>query len=299
LRFAIFCKSFAPDIERFEQLLTSIERHNASQCPFVVSVPQSDKALFLNRFGASRFQLFTDEDVIAGRKQNWRTQQLVKLYAWRLNFADAWMWVDSDAYFIRAFSVQDFVRDQSVAFVTSPTLHEWREPGSSVDKYLGDVSSLPTLSAEQLRDQRASELPRKIPFVTRVLDAIKKPRVNDTEFRIQRFFGRRGPHLYYMAGTIWTQDSLRSLERDFLEPNQLRYEDLIQHAPWEAIWLGEWEIYRGLPNRHVIQMPILHLSSDDSVRRARATGVTEGRVAQRYCGIQLAARHGELARLDA
>jgi len=298
LRFAIFCKSFAPDIERFAQLLASIERHNHSQCPFVVCVPSSDKALFLNRFGESRFQLFADEDVVGSRKQNWRTQQLVKLYASRLNFADAWLWIDSDAYFIRSFSAQDFVVDQSVAFVASTITHEWREPGSSVDKYIGDVTAMEALSAEQLRGQRANVSLGKIPFVTRVLDAIKKPRVNDTESRIQRFFGRSGPHLYYQAGTIWTYDSLRSLERDFLEPNQLRYEDLIRHAPWEAIWLGEWEIYRGLPNRHVIQAPILHLSSDEAVRRARTSGVTEERVAQRYCGIQLAARHGELTRLD-
>lgn len=299
MRFALFCKSFGPDIERFARLLSSIERHDRAHIPFVVSVPRPDKALFVNRFGSDRIQFVTDEEVL-GRdvKQSWRTQQLVKLLAWRMNFADAWFLVDSDYYFIRDFGVEDFVRGESAALFASLFSHILDDHEPVIREYLNGEGPRATPSREECSVWRSAAPVGTLPPLTRLLDRVRKPPVDHMLSRVQHLFQRQGPELHFLPGPLWTRDSLESMHRDWLEPNRLSVEDLIRFAPWEAVWVGEWEFHRGLPNRHLLPLPLLHVRSDDAIRRARATGLTEAKVAQRYLGIQLAARHQELLQLD-
>ena len=110
MRFGLFCKSFRRDLSRVEKLVASIERFACGDISGVLSVPESDLTLFRDRIGSGRMTLVTDEAIV-GRKveQSWRTQQIVKLHAHRLGFADAWLVLDSDMTFIRDFGATDFV----------------------------------------------------------------------------------------------------------------------------------------------------------------------------------------------
>ena len=298
MTFALFCKSFRGDISRFARLLASAERHGP-EVRFVLSVPRSDRALFLDRFGTGRFELLLDEELI-GREipQSWRAQQLVKLYAGRAAFADAWLVVDSDGYFVRPLGESDFTSaDGSVALVATPLLHLLDTEWESVVRYLDDVRAAPLPSAAELRAGPRPAL-RRPPLWQRWVDALRRPSAEAHLDRIQRFFGRSGPVLNFMPAPVWTRTSLATLESDLLEPLRLRFEDLIAFAPWEGVWVGEWELYRGLPGRHVMHPSLLHVGSDDAISRARKTGLTEAQIARRYSGLVLAARHQSIETLD-
>ena len=300
MRFAVFCKSYRNDLERCAQLVNSHERLVRDKTPFVVCTPRSDTALFKARIGADRATFLTDEDLLGGKaRQSWKTQQLVKLRAWRGDFADAWLWVDSDSYFIRPFSRDDFVRrDGSVALPVARGVHVLDDRWDEILRYVSDRAAIERVDESALRPAHARKPLSRIPWWQRLHDRLGRVPFSAREPRISRFFGRDGASLHFLPGAVWTVDSLRSFEREVLDPCAVTLEELLEHAPWEGTWLGEWELYRGAPGRHLVESCILHIRSDSVIVRARREGVTEARLARRYIGIQLAAGHQDLTRLD-
>jgi hypothetical protein len=299
MKFAIFCKSFRDDLDRFLRLADSVARHNRDRLPFYVSVPKTDRRLFSDAAGTREVEFLSDEDVI-GRpvKQSWTTQQLVKLHVWRTGFADAWFWLDSDAYFIRDFGLRDFVRDDgSVAFAVSRRLHLLEESWAEVVKEIDRPGAIEPLSRGELACPPVARVGVIAPW-QRWADAIRRPSFEARLPRIASFFERTGPTLYYLPGAIWTKDGVRSFEEEVLAPLRMTFADLLQYAPWEANWIGEWVIASGMKGRHAIESPFLHIRSDEAIRRARREGIDESRLAARYLGLQLAARHQEYQRLD-
>jgi hypothetical protein len=298
VRFAIFCKSFRDDIERFSQLLDTFEQHNRSKLPLFVSVPRSDCELFVDRVGSGRAQFVTDEEIL-GREvsQSWLSQQLVKLSAFRIDFADAWLLVDSDAYFIRDISLEDFVRDDAaVAMVASRAEHVFDENWDVLLSFLQNDSVIAPLTREELCVFERTR-PRCIPWWSGLRDGVFSPTFASRTARAAEFFGRKGLHYASLPGAVWTKDCLESLTREVLEPHHLSFERLLRHSPWEAIWIAEWELFRGLPSRFLIHPPIAHLRQDTTIRRVFSEGLTEARLSSRYFGIQLAARHQKFVRL--
>jgi hypothetical protein len=299
VRFSLFCKTFRGDIDRFAFLLDSLERTNKSSIPLLVSLPKEDKAEFDNRVGTHRFQCVFDEDVV-GRveRQGWRHQQLVKLCAHRLDFADAWLLLDSDYYFIKDFQLEDLVDGDSVAFPVSRSRHVMDDDREVLFSYVRGRDTLVPVTKEEClawRDER--ELPRSL-TLDRVRDFFFKPDIDRTPARIPQFFHRSGGELSFMPGPIWTADCLRSMVVELLEPRGWGFKDLLRHAPWEATWVGEWELYRGLPHRHIIETMIPQFREDETILEARKQGLTEAVMSRRYLGVSLAARHQSLLSLD-
>lgn len=301
IRFALFCKTFSGDLERFALALDSVERHAASDLRLFISIPRAEHGLFLNRLGTGRFECLCDEDLSPPVfKRGWRNQQLVKLALGRANIADAWLWFDSDGYFVRNFSATDFVRDGKVAMVISHTHHILDDNEAAVLAYLDDPANLPAVSPD-VAQWAANGYVARSPWSAkwqRLRDRVFSPKVNDTLARIPPFFGRRGPTLEYLPCSVWTRDSLLSLERHLDANYGWSFSDMIAFAPWEAVWVGEWELFRGATERFFIEPPMLHIRDDATILRARSLGLTESRVATRYFGINLAARHQDIPRLD-
>jgi len=115
---AIFVKSHRPDLDLVHRLLDSISRHNRDRIGVFLSVPADDVVAF--RDCARRFTdvcLMADdhfgiprvEAKIWGFAPGYITQQLVKLSVQRLSEARNYVILDSDTYFIRDFTKQDFV----------------------------------------------------------------------------------------------------------------------------------------------------------------------------------------------
>jgi hypothetical protein len=294
MRFGLFCKSFRRDVSRVEKLVASIERFARGEFAFVLSVPESDVPLFRDRIGSTTARIVTDEEILERRiRQNWRTQQVVKLRAHRLGFADTWLLLDSDMSFIRDFSVADFVdTDGTVALVASRWLHRFDLHEKEFGAYLRGHDNLGTLSTEEARTLADGSRPEAdLPPLYWLRDALSRGSVESRIPRIRATFPRSGPELFYLPTAVWTRDSLQSLERDYLEPRGLEFEDLIRYSPWEGTWLGEWEIRRRLPKRRPAESFFLHFMSDTAIERARVAGFTTADFAKRYVGLQLAAGH--------
>ncbi|MBK8011289.1 MAG: hypothetical protein IPK13_08050 [Deltaproteobacteria bacterium] len=314
MRFALFCKSFGDDVERFARLCRSVRQHNAAALPLIVSVPEHDRALFRRRFAGEHLTLVPDEEILPARESpasrralsGWRTQQLVKLNFVNLDLADAWLVVDSDFYFIRDFSTSDFIDGSgSVGFITSTMLHRYEGHESEIGLYLGgqsagddrfDIldsgpSSATTLGFAPNGGASSARSEPRFPWWLRITDLFLRPSSMLRVLRPQRIFGRSGPYLNFMPGPIWTADSLRSLREDFLRPNGLQFADLIRLCPWESVWVGEWELFRGLPRRHLRAPCFLHFESDLGIAQAKRAGLRVEDFAARYLGLALAARH--------
>ena len=299
MRFGLFCKSFRDDLDRFEVLYQSVLEFNAEQLPFVVSVPSDDRPLFEQRFGGQGFELVSDEQVVGSADhQNWRFQQLVKLGAYKLDFADAWMVVDSDAYFIRRFGKSDFVDPGGdVAMPASRSLHLYTPESTELLAYIRGQATLSPVTREELTSfKTAPENLGTIRRVSGLWDRVTKPSASACLARISRVFQRSGPYLNFMPGAIWTRGSLESMNSQFLEPRRLDTARLIEHAPWEAVWVGEWELSRGAPQRFPMEPLLCHFDSDSAIEHARAQGVTASQLAERYLGVILAARHQNILR---
>lgn len=115
---AIFVKSHRPDLVLVHRLLDSISRHNRDRIGVFISVPAEDVVAFQNLS-----QRFTDVSVLAddhfgipvidrkiwGFAPGYITQQLVKLSVQRLSEARNYVVLDSDIYFIRDFTTEDFI----------------------------------------------------------------------------------------------------------------------------------------------------------------------------------------------
>ncbi|HVW29461.1 MAG TPA: DUF6492 family protein [Polyangiaceae bacterium] len=281
-------------MSRVEKLVASIERFARGEMSCVLSVPEIDRQLFRDRIGTERVTFVTDEEIVQRRiEQNWRTQQLVKLYAHRLGFADTWLLLDSDMAFIRDFSAADFVdADGTVPLVASRLLHVFDRYEKELSGYLLGQHDLRTLTVEEARTLADASRPdRDIPLLPRLLGAAGWPSPEARMHRVRATFPRTGPELFYLPTAVWTRDSLQSLETEYLEPRGLRFEDLIHYSPWEAVWVGEWEIRRRLPKRRPSEPFFLHFISDAAIERARAAGFTTAHFAARYVGLQLAAGH--------
>ncbi|HEU4411893.1 MAG TPA: DUF6492 family protein [Polyangiaceae bacterium] len=295
-RFALFCKSFRRDVQRCVRLVESVQRYARDPMPLVLSVPADDLALFRARLPAASAELVSDEAILGrGVKQSWRSQQVVKLEAWRLGFADAWLIVDSDCAFVRPFSESDFVDPAgNVAFVASRILHVYDRHERKIVDYLRGEGDLDLPDVEGLLRMRTGRPQLAIPWTQRYVDAVAKSPLETRIPRIQAFFGREGPELHFQPMPVWTRASFEALERELLAPRGLRAADLIRYSPWEAIWMGEWEVYRGLPKRFVTECYFLHFITDEAIERARAARLTTDDFAERYIGLQLAAGHQQI-----
>jgi hypothetical protein len=299
--FAVFCKTFGPDIDRFARLLETFEQHNPSRLPFFVSIPREHRQLFHDRFGTQRYITMFDEDVLTKQvKRGWRSQQLVKLYAGLTGFADAWLWVDSDCYFARDFDETDFIKDGRVALICTELRHIWEDQQAEVLAYINDPHSVRRMAHSDLAKWGASGrlMSSWRAMLQLAVDRVVPPKTDPTVHRIRRFFGRTGGVLEYMPCAVWTRESLVSLEEQVLKPRGWTFHTLINFAPWEAIWIGEWELFRGAKGRFFIEPPLLHIRTDEGITQARKLGISERVVATRYLGLQLAARHQQLDSLD-
>lgn len=133
-KLAFFIKACMRDIDCFEQLVKSIKVFNKDNVPICVSVAQSECQTFqecLKKWGIE-CSLYTDEEIVEkyifstdAFQQKWTYQQLVKLNFYKTNFAEHYILIDCDGYFIQDFYISDFIyEDKPCLPVTGHTKAE-------------------------------------------------------------------------------------------------------------------------------------------------------------------------------
>jgi len=132
--FVIYCKSYKNDVLRARTLAESIQRFNTDQIPFYISVPAADMSLFEKQLKGFHCTLIKDEDILLTNPRHpidlmhempgGLLQQVVKSEFWRLEICRNYLMIDSDSYFIRPFSIEDFMFDEDTPYTV---MHEGRD----------------------------------------------------------------------------------------------------------------------------------------------------------------------------
>ena len=210
----LFCKSYAPDLERCVELVRSVERYNQEGIAFYLSVPREDRARFEDRLGRVGVNYLVDEEIIEGEiVQSWGTQQLVKFGFAKTGIAENYFWIDSDFLLIR-----NFTREEFFAFPGVPYTICWETRGNPFQRRL-----LGTGGGDN--DQQYAQM---------------RAQVRGAVGKIQETFGRRGPWLSFGAPAIWASRVVLALEETAKANQSLGLLGLLQQAPFELNWYGEF-----------------------------------------------------------
>jgi len=207
----IYCKSFNRDVNRAKILLESVKKFNTDNISFYISVPKEDVMLFVDKLGTNGYTLITDEDVCGEKyNQDWKTQQVIKSSFWKLGLCHNYMMVDSDAYFIKPFTENDFIYDKE-NHVPYTVIHEQKDLFAWTAKNTNILGFDPQRSFAECREP------------------------------IQQLFDRKGRLFDFGPGPVfWSSKVWQALEDKYLKPNDIKFVDLIQSVASEFTWYGEW-----------------------------------------------------------
>jgi hypothetical protein len=219
----LYCKSHRLDLKRVVRLSLSIQRFNAENIPFFVSVPPDDVSLFQDHLVELNVTVLNDEAIIIRNSavdlEKFRllpgnvSQQIVKSEFWRMGFSSTYMCLDSDALFIRPFRKIDYLFDKDLPYTVMDEGQEF-------------------LSLAMLHDKQHI-------FQAYVRDAQK----------VQKLLGRVGKN--YSFGpfpVLWHKAVWESLDKNYLIPNGINIMQALQDIETESYWYGEALLkYKAIP----------------------------------------------------
>ena len=208
-KIVLYCKSYNKDVYLAKRLLDSIIKYNTDNIPFFISVPSTDVKLFKDVLGTTGYYLIKDEEIdVEGG--GWIGQQIVKSQFWKMNLCENYVCIDSDCFFIKSFTKNDFMFDDTTPYTIC---HEYKSFFEMLDK----LNPLPFDPYDSFIDDR---------------------------LKIMDFFDRSGVIYDFGPGpTIWSSKVWKSMHTKYIEPNDLTFTDLIKANSSEFTWYGEWLLY--------------------------------------------------------
>lgn len=114
-KLVLFTKSYSGDLERCKILSESILKHNIDKIPFYVSVPLEEISLFQRELPYVT-EILADEH-ITDSGHGWVGQQMVKSKFYKTDISQFYVCIDSDAYFINDFYINDFLYSADVPYL--------------------------------------------------------------------------------------------------------------------------------------------------------------------------------------
>jgi hypothetical protein len=251
-KIALYCKSFSRDIDRVVNLVESIHKFNADKIPVYISVPSQDVTLFYQVSG-NGVTIIEDEDIYDGDAPGWIQQQIVKSNFWKLELCENYVCIDSDGYFIKDFYISDFMYDDETPYTV---IHEQKE------LFTWTVSKVNQLGFD--------------PKVSYISDRQK----------IMDLFGRTGK--YYDFGpvpTIWSGKVWKSLEDNYITPNNLTWEQMLEYSPSEFSWYGESLLAFKAINIYPCEPIFKVFHYAQQLQEYIQNGITQEMISQNYLGI--------------
>lgn len=248
-KLVLYCKSYDRDLSRAKDLAESIVRYNKDELPFYISVPSKDAGLFKNTLGSTATVL-EDEDIDTNN-EGWKGQQIVKSQFWKLGLCENYVCIDSDCIFIKDFEVADFMFDEHTPYTIC---HEYKSFFEFMEKY---------------------------PLSFDPYESFVKERKY-----VMDIFGRAGAVYDFGPGpTIWSGKVWKSLEDNYLTPNNLTFSNLIEANGSEFTWYGEWLLYSEAI-RLVPRGPLFkNYHYPHQYEYDKHTGYTVDKIAKVYLGI--------------
>lgn len=251
-KIALYCKSFSRDIDRVVNLVESIHKFNADKIPVYISVPSQDVTLF-HQVSGNGVTIIEDEDIYDGDAPGWIQQQIVKSNFWKLELCENYVCIDSDGYFIKDFYISDFMYDDETPYTV---IHEQKE------LFTWTVSKVNQLGFD--------------------------PKISYTSDRqkIMDLFGRTGK--YYDFGpvpTIWSGKVWKSLEDNYITPNNLTWEQMLEYSPSEFSWYGESLLAFKAINIYPCEPIFKVFHYAQQLQEYIQNGITQEMISQNYLGI--------------
>lgn len=258
--FVLLCKSYKNDVLRARELVKSVEKFNLDHLPLYISVPAADMNLFREKLDGFTYTLLNDEDILQSNPRHSAQlletlpgglmQQVVKSEFWRLGLCKNYLMLDSDAYFIRNFSIQDFMYDCETPFTV---LHEGKD----------------------LLEFAARKGMKKI-----------KPSFNSQLDVAEKYFGR--PRKVFNFGpipTICSSAVWHAMAEQFLEPRNQSFSDIIQIFSSEMFWYGE-TVLKYAPIRLIPIEPLFKVFHYvEQYEESLMLGETESMLAETFLGV--------------
>jgi hypothetical protein len=210
----LYCKSYHRDVLRAARLAESVRQHNTSNLPFYLSCPAVDLPLFKTTIDNEGVIFLTDEEIITANTSldqqalnalpGGLSQQIVKSEFWRLGLCENYLCLDSDSYFIRDFSRDDFLTPSGIPY---------------------------TVINESLELRLFGAIPHH-EKIARNIDADCTA--------IMGIMGRTGRHYDFgPLPVVWNRKVWSDLTEKFLAPQNINFMDAIKLFPSEMRWYGE------------------------------------------------------------
>ncbi len=206
----MLCKSYSGDLEYAQRMVKSFNEFNTDGIKLFIVVPQVDLVLFEPLSGAHIEVLserllahhLVDREVHSIRP-GYINQEIIKLSFWELELAENYFCVDSDAEFIRPFSVADFMFDSTTPYsVLVQDLELAVEP-----EYFNQYW--------KSRESELKSIAEAVGIDSRVI-------------------------LTCHGHTVFSQVVLESFVLDFLTPRGWSYADALEFSPYEFTWYNMW-----------------------------------------------------------
>jgi len=245
-------KSHAPHLDYTKQLIETTAKHNKDNIPVYLSIPKSQESIFKDNIDTTLCNIIFDEDVIKGDlSQNWFTQQLVKMKFSETGLCNNYLWIDGDSYFIKDFYVSDFMFDEETPYTT---MHE------NKDLFQWMVTK------------------------DNLLDGVWKSYTEDRD-KVKTLFNRPGKYYDWTCPNLWSVKVFEHMKENYLDPNNLTFEQLLSYVPGELIWYGEYllatQAIRLIPCESWFK-PFHYLEQMEDYRNE---GHTEETIAKNFLGI--------------
>ena len=211
----IVIKSFYNDINRAARLMKSIAEFNVDEIPVHLIIPEKDKDSFVENLGTGTYELHLDEEILKkvmacttstiADTSGGVLQQIIKSEFWRLGLAENYLIIDSDSYFIKDFSVSDFMFRNGIPYTIMNEGGHQREWAARA----GD--------RRFLRDYC------------------------ETRDRGKELFKRTGPYFDFApTPVIFSSKVMEALFETVAKPKGISFFDQIVQFPCETQWYGEF-----------------------------------------------------------
>ena len=305
MKAAVFCKSFRDDFARLPRLIGSWREH-ARDFPLLLSVPAGDRELLPEAAGGEGITVVEDEayapEIPAGM-DGWRQQQVCKLAIHHTGFADAYVMIDSDSYFVGPLDEGDVFAGEKRRIVYSKCFSVFEAPPAENENLLSllQAEGRPAVGDERYFGLAAGRLDG---FAERL--AGYRARAEQAEAS-----GPDVPGFTAVDRSAWLFDLFMIPNNAILQPGQILQApflagfeefmadqgmglaDVIKLIPWEYNWYAAYSMSAHaemiVPNIALI----LHFASDAAVEAAKAAGVSAEMIGRRFPIVQMAARHFE------
>jgi Family of unknown function (DUF6492) len=280
-------------------LLESYYANNPENLQLTLSLPADDLPTFRAEFGTDlpNVSVISDEsycDHDLSDLGGWYGQQVCKLMSWKVVNAAHYIVLDSDCYFSRPVTAEEF-RPLGRRFVAYGSLVRTvlKEGNENLRRYMtGKLVPEPNLFPE------AVDLPNcpLSEFVhLKDLDPNNPGPLARSDVPHKVFGSKKW--IFFQPGQILSRDLVAALCRFFRE-HRLSVEDAIRISPWEYNWYGEFAVSRYFDQTQFRVSAFLHFQTEEDIEFARNNGITEAQIADKFPIVAMAARHFPRLRFD-